>query len=235
VHASWPGDTQHRSATQSASLPVVSRTSQLTLTRPTAVIRIGASETLTAHLAAHHSSGAVSIYATPAGATERVIASGSVDASGNLSVRVAPKRDTIYTVRYTGDDWYTPDAAHTSIGVRVILQATMLGGYATSHGIRLYHYSSGCPARHRGCPVAAVAVKPNLAGEVVGMTLQVHAGGQWHPVAAAKLHLSRTSRAKIRIIYGSTSVIGHMLRVVWHFDDNTHHGADAARTFMITR
>jgi hypothetical protein len=36
-------------------------------------------------------------------------------------------------------------------------------------------------------------------------------------------------------VYRSTSIIGHMLRVVWHFDDSTHHGADAARTFMITR
>jgi hypothetical protein len=234
VDASWSGDAQHRAAEHSASLPVASRASQLTLTRRTAVIQIGGSETLTAHLAAHHSSGAVSVYATPAGATERLIASGPINASGNLSVRVSPKRDTVYTVRYAGDDWYTPGTAHTSIGVRVIVRATMLGGYATSRGTRLYHYTSSCPGRHRGCPVTAVAVKPNLAGEVVGFTLQVRAGGRWHPVGSAKLHLGRRSRAKVKIVYGSTSIIGHMLRVVWHFDDQTHHGADAARTFTIT-
>ncbi len=235
VHASWPGDTHHRQADQSTSLAVVSRASQLTLTRRVAVIRFGGSETLTAHLVAHHSSGAVSIYATPAGATERLIGSGTVDASGNLSVHVTPKRDTVYTARYTGDDWYTSDVAHTPIGVRVIVQATMVGGYATSLGTRLYHYTSSCPSRHSGCPVSAVAVKPNVAGEVVGLTLQIRAGGHWHPVAASKLRLGRRSGAKIRIAYRSTSIIGHMLRVVWHFDDNTHHGASAARTFKITR
>jgi hypothetical protein len=235
VHASWPGDTHDRAAEQSASLPVASRASQLTLTRRAAVIRIGASETLTAHLAAHHSSGAVSIYATPAGATERLIASGTVDASGNVSAHVTPKRDTVFTARYAGDDWYTSGTAHASIGVRVIVQATMVGGYATSHGTRLYHYTSSCPGRLSGCPVSVVAVKPNVAGEVVGLTLQIRAAGQWHPVASSKLRLGRRSRAQIRIVYRSTSIIGHMLRVVWHFDDSTHHGADAARTFMITR
>lgn len=234
VHASWSGDAQHRAAEQSASLPVASRASQLTLRRRTAVIRIGAGETLTAHLAAHHSSGAVSIYATPAGATQRLIASGSVDGSGNLSVHVSPKRDTVYTASYAGDDWYAPDHARTSIGVRVLVQATMLGGYATSRGTRLYHYTSSCPGRHRGCPVAAVAVKPNVAGEVVGFTLQIRAGGHWHPIISAKPRLGRRSRARITIVYRSTSIIGHKLRVVWHFDDQTHHGADAARTFMIT-
>jgi hypothetical protein len=80
-----------------------------------------------------------------------------------------------------------------------------------------------------------VAVKPNVAGEVVGLTVEVRAGAHWHPVVAAKGHLSRKSTAKIRIVYGSAAIVGHLLRVVWHFDDRTHHGADAARRFMITR
>jgi hypothetical protein len=117
----------------------------------------------------------------------------------------------------------------------VIVKATMLGGYATTHGTRLYHYTSDCPRKHRHCPVTEVAVKPNLAGEVAGMTLQIRAGGRWHPIIAASSRLGRKSKAKIRIVYRSTAVIGQRLRVVWHFDDQTHHGSDASCTFMITR
>jgi len=235
LHASWAGDAQHREAEASTPLPVAGRPSQLTLTRRTAVIRFGTGETLTAHMAAHHTSGAVSIYAKPAGGTERLIAQGAVSASGNLSVHVTPKRDTAYRAVYDGDDLYTSDTARTSIGVRVILRATMLGGYARSHGTRLYHYTSLCHTRHRGCPVATAQVVPNLRGEPIGFTLQVRAGGRWHAVGSAKLRLNRKSRTKVGIVYGSTAIIGHRLRVVWHFDDATHHGAVAARTFMVTR
>jgi hypothetical protein len=70
---------------------------------------------VTAHLGATYTNRTVTITATPQGGTTVTLASGTVDASGNLAVKYQSRTTTTYQAKFAGDDWYLPATATTTL------------------------------------------------------------------------------------------------------------------------
>jgi hypothetical protein len=67
--------------------------------------------TITARLGTTHVNRVVTITATPSGGASVTLASGTVNANGNLVATYQPKTTTTYTATFAGDDWYLPATA----------------------------------------------------------------------------------------------------------------------------
>jgi hypothetical protein len=198
------------------------RPAGLSLSASSSWIPFGHGVALTAHLPGWHTNSTVSIYRTPDGGTKTLLASGSVDANGNLKVLAKPSKDTTYTASYAGDDQYKSASANRVVRVRVLVSVRQFGYYATSGAYRLYHYHSGCPSRGLGCPTFVGTVTPNHAGHTLRFVLQRYNGG-WKSVTGAGFRLNSKSQATAVYVYGSTAVEGIRFRVRCVFGSDTDH------------
>lgn len=61
---------------------------------------------VTGQLGATHTNRTLMITAQPSNGAEVVLASGTVDSAGRLTVSYTPKTTTTYRVKLTGDAWY---------------------------------------------------------------------------------------------------------------------------------
>ena len=104
--ATYAGGGGYAPSSASTSVLVSLRATELTL----AVVRgTGSTKKLayvTAHLGGWHTNRSVTITAQPTGGAEVTLASGAVDAAGNLTATYQPRTTTTYRARYAGDDWY---------------------------------------------------------------------------------------------------------------------------------
>ena len=109
--ASYAGGGGFAPSTASTSVPVSLRATELTLS----VVRgTGSTEKLayvTEHLGGWHTNRTVTITAQPVGGAEVTLASGPVDAAGNLTATYQPRTTTTYRARYAGDNWYAAAVA----------------------------------------------------------------------------------------------------------------------------
>ena len=184
---------------------------------------------VTAHLAKHGTNGVVSIYKRPfAGGARTLVRAAAVDADGNLSVTVRPRRSTTFDAVYDGDDVYRAAASpKVTVAVRVRITGTLSRFYATNGAYRLYHYSSSCVAQGRGCPRYTVTVAPGHAGEQVRLTLAFRSGSRWIVAGHTRLKLNARSTARILLRYGDRTIIGQRLRLQATF---RRDGANAGNT-----
>ena len=170
--------------------------------------------TLTAHLGKHGTNAEVSIYRKPAGGTRTLVRTATVDADGNVTVTVRPRKNTTFDAAYAGDDVYRAAASpKVSVAVRVRITGTLSRFYATKGAYRLYHYSSSCVARGRGCPRYAVTVAPGHAGERVRLTLAFRSGSRWIVAGHTSVKLNARSTARILLRYADRTIIGQRFRL----------------------
>ncbi len=128
-----PGVAQAGMPANGSSVSIAS--SATTVTYPAPV-------TITAHVEAASANQTLSIYwATPPGTTAVLVASGSPDASGNLTFTGKTAHDAVYSAVWSGDP---TDQPTITVNVRATAYAKALGGYATSGAYRLYHYTPRC-------------------------------------------------------------------------------------------
>lgn len=194
--------------------------------------------TLTAHLGKHGTDAAVSFYRRPAGGSRTLVRSAPVDADGNVSVTVRPRKNTTFDAVYAGDAVFQAAASpKVTVAVRVRIAGTLSRFYATSGAYRLYHFSSSCATRGTGCPRYAVAVAPSHAGDKVRLTLAFHTASGWIVAGHESVRLNAHSRTRIILRYGSRAVIGQRFRLEAHFaSDSTNAGNTTAWSYLrITR
>ena len=88
----------------------------------------------------------IDIYATPYGASRRLVASGHPNKNGNFVVTVSPRRNTVYQAEHaaTSHTQSALSAPPTPTRVAVLVKEALSGYYATSDRYHLYHYSSAC-------------------------------------------------------------------------------------------
>jgi virginiamycin B lyase len=186
----------------------------LSLTPSRASVTYSRAVTITAQLSTAGSTGLVRIYQHTFGATaSTLIASGNLNAQGSFAFKATPSITTSYVAQFTGDSTTAPARSVTvTIPVRRELTNKQSGYYGTSGKYRLYHYTSTCGTRGRGCPTNTVTVRPIYAGHKILLTLQHHTSSGWRTIATHTFRLNRRSRVKVIVIYGSTSVRGKSYR-----------------------
>ena len=115
--ASYAGNSMHEAVTTARTVSILRAPVTLTLKESLGIAGYHQPVTLTARLGATYANRDVSIYAQPYGTTtRRLIKSGRVSASGNLSVRYAPATDTTFSAVFAGDARYAEDGYHSRRG-----------------------------------------------------------------------------------------------------------------------
>jgi hypothetical protein len=229
--ARWDGDGGHAGTSASVTVTVERIATTLTLTPSAAVIGYQQPVTVTAHLSAWGTNDVVSIYRTPVGGAPVLAAQAPVDALGDLSVTVALVRNNDFVATYDGDDVYAPAASpHTPVGVKAGFSSSMVGGYTTSGGYRLYHYTANCHAHHTGCPTFATTVAPHdHRGDCVHFQIQYHNGSGWHSSGTTGcVHLNASSKAAVILVYSGTGVKGVPFRIRAQFNGDAENAANVS-------
>ncbi len=192
-------------------------------------ITYGHSLTLTAHLGTGSANHALSIYRRPAtGGSPVLVRTATAGAAGNISVTVAPAANTVYTAVWTGD---AAHAATTSAGVEVrvhvVMHISTRGGYATSSGYRLYHYTTSCSgSSHTGCPQFLGYASPAHPGRTFTITVQALTASGCTNVLTHSYGSGSNGQLLLTLYYGSRGVIGHSQRIhVSMAADSDHLGA----------
>ena len=135
-----------------------------------------------------------------------------------------PSRKTTYYAMYAGDARWTGDTSPDKVvTVTPRWSIAIIGGYATVHGVRLYHYSAKCsPSNSAGCPAATFTLSPNHAGDKVSFQGKYcHNGKCLHDNGTFRLNAK--SRASIFIFYGDKRVIGWTLNFRLRFPGDADH------------
>jgi hypothetical protein len=209
----------------------------LTISTSKATVVYGKAVTVTAHLGTASSNKTVSICRKPTtGGTARLVAKGRVNARGNLNVKLKPAANTVYTASWDGDAAHmaTTTAKGKRVRVRVVMHAKTKGGYTTSGGYRLYHYTRACSAAaHTGCPTFAGSAAPSHPGAMFHVVSQAFLGGRWR--AAVKGQGVSNTRGKliVRIFYTSKAAVGVRQRIRFSLADHSDHlGNRSAWTYF---
>ena len=204
----------------------------VTIKTSTATVVDGKAATLTAHLGTASANRTVSIYRRPVGGTRTLVKTGVVGAAGNLSISVKPTANVAYTAVWGGDTTHaSTTSAAANVKVRLVMHGVTVGGYGTSAGARLYHYSAACAKRaHTGCPRFSAYASPLLAGRTVTFVVQGRsAAGVWRKMLSGSYRTAAGGKLGLVIFYSSRAVVGVHQRI--HFTiakDSAHLGNTSA-------
>jgi hypothetical protein len=227
--AKWAGDVAHdAAASQTDGATVRKLATSLSLQTSAQNIEYRKFVMLTAHLARHFNRNVVTIWIKAVGDAWKVLKEQAVDASGDVSVRLAPQVNAMFRATWPGDLHY--DSTHSAtrgVVVHALASERLVDYDGTSGQYRLYRYTTRCgQAAHQGCPNVLMAVVPNHAGRRILYFLQGHVHGSWQTVLEGNLRLPSTSSARLIIFYTSAGIIGVPLRIRMQFPPDTDHGGD---------
>jgi dipeptidyl aminopeptidase/acylaminoacyl peptidase len=199
------------------------------------------SVTVTAHLSVFESTTnlTVSIWKIPYGGPAYLVKSGTVDGNGDFTTNVVVYKLTTFWVTWDGDDNHFGSKTSTKdVKVHAITTGTLTGYYSTSHGVRLYHYTSDCThSPYTGCPVYTVDVTPDHTGQNVDFTMQQQQpNGTWKFFSGFTFALGTGSEIVVKLTYTNSGVIGQTFRIMASFAGDADHLGDDTKwaDFKIT-
>jgi hypothetical protein len=167
----------------------------------------------------------VRIYAAPGYRQRALVAEGTVDPSGDLSVEYRPEINTGLSAEYDGDEGYTSQVASTEAWVRLLVSAKLRHNYGVSGRYKLYHL---------GSRLRAVAfVTPELSGTAAAFPIQrLGRSGAWTPFDVDHTVTNKYGRASVDYLVGRRG--SYRLRVMVYREDYVH-GRTAWKYFRVTR
>lgn len=203
-------------------------------------IRVGQSVEVTARMTQFDPAAdqVLHVYVKPYGGTFSLLTSRVVDANGEVTVTLSPRKHTSYRARFLGDkQFFAATSVTKTVSVGVVARGDLKHVDGRSGGYALYDYSASCPSRGRGCPTFGVTVVPNHAGKPVCFTLQLRTGGTWRTaISCFRLRLSSRSTATAFFVYTDRGVIGIPTRVRASFaGDADHLGGKTAWSYFRVR
>ncbi|NNN36866.1 Ig-like domain repeat protein [Streptomyces sp. S3(2020)] len=131
----YAGDAEHAARTASDTVDVSRAKTTLTLNNNGKVYSYGKDVKFTAHLGTTYKNRKVEIWADPFGGDKanKLVKSGTVNSSGNLSVTLDLKRDTKVTAKFLGDARYAPKTASSTVGAKVKVSTAVSKHYKTKY------------------------------------------------------------------------------------------------------
>lgn len=131
----YAGDADHAAGTGSDTVEVSRAKTTLTLNNNGKVYAYGKDVKFTAHLGTTYKNRKVEIWADPFGGDKanKLVKSGTVNSSGNLSVTLDLKRDTKVTAKFLGDARYAPKTATSTVGAKVKVSTAVSKHYKTKY------------------------------------------------------------------------------------------------------
>jgi hypothetical protein len=190
--ATYAGSGSYLISSESAQIEAIRINASVSISGSASKVKYGSAVTLTAHLGPGTTSRDVHIDAQPDGEAVGTLVSGTVDGSGNLTVKTIPLKTTHYTVVFDGDARTAPTtSASLKVNVQMILGAKLSRHYRVSGGVHFYH--AGVIAKYK------LKAIPNLAGWAAKFTLERRKGSKWVFVDEKTYPLNSSSVFVIRI------------------------------------
>ncbi|HXB49772.1 MAG TPA: Ig-like domain-containing protein [Streptosporangiaceae bacterium] len=231
--ASYGGSATAGPATSAPFTVAVNKNqTSLTVTAGAPIDNYGTVVTVTAQVGPTDTNRTVSIVARTFGsAFYTVLATGEVNASGDLTATARATQNTQFSAVFTGDADYAPSTVTTDILVRAGVSAALTGYYQTrySHHIyRVYH-------RKHALRIHA-AVSPDKAGECVSIQTQKYYRGAWHAAGSRGCHALSTASTWTANFGLRHATIGSDYRIrVRYAGDISNLAADSSWQYYIVK
>jgi hypothetical protein len=212
----YAGDEYHAATTSKSTVTVTKTTTTLTLNNNGKVYAYNTPVTFTAHLGTTYKNRTVDIYADPYGSDKpnKLVKSGKVDSSGNLTATVYLTRDTKLTAKFTGDTRYAPATVTSTAGARVTVSTALSGYYKTrtawNQTYRYFHKSKD--------PVYDTTMTP-YPGRKYKVEVQGYYDGAWRATHSEYLELGSGGKDTLELT--GTPPTGVRFRIRSSYIDTT--------------
>jgi hypothetical protein len=203
-------------------------------------IRVGRSIRVTARLTKFDPAAdqVLHLFARPYGGTFSLQTSEVIDANGEVTLTLKPRKHTSYRADFLGDlQYFAATSVTQTVSVGAVARGALKQVDQRSGAYALYDYTASCPRRGRGCPTFSVTVIPNHAGKPVCFTLQLKVSGSWRTaISCFRLRLSARSTATAFFVYANRKVIGIPTRLRAKFaGDADHFGGKTGWSYFKVR
>ncbi|MDT0573773.1 Ig-like domain repeat protein [Streptomyces sp. DSM 3412] len=210
---SYAGDAQHTAASASRSVEVSRATPALTLDKNRKTYAYGADVKFTAHLGTTYKNRKVEIWADPYGSDRpnKLVKSGTVNSSGNLSVTVDLKRDTKLSVKFAGDARYKARTVTNTVYTKVAIASSISGHYTTRTAWgQKYHY-----IRKSKDPVLKTTMS-YYPDRKQRLQLQFHYDGAWRDWGSEYFPLGTAGKSDVTLTGTPTTNVRLRFRSEYH-------------------
>ncbi|MEU9759808.1 Ig-like domain-containing protein [Streptomyces sp. NPDC047987] len=205
----YAGDATHSSATASDTVAVSRATPTLTLNNNGKVYAYGKDVAFTAHLGTTYTNRAVEIWADPFGADKpkRLMKTGKVNSSGNLSVTLDMTRDTTVTAVFKGDARYAPKSVKSTAYAGVKVSTALSKHYKTGRiGSTTYHYF------RKNTDAISTTTMSYYKGRKQRLELQVYYQGKWYDGTTEYFKLGSNGKSVVNLGHSGKSGIRARVR-----------------------
>jgi hypothetical protein len=204
----YAGDTEHAAVTTSDAVEVSRSSTSLTLNKNKNVYEYGSDVTFTAHLGTTYKNRTVAIYANPYGSDKpnKLVKSGKVNSSGNLSVTLDLTRDVTLSAVYTGDARYKSKTVTNTVYTRARSSVALSNYYKSGTiGSHKYYYF------HKNSTVYETTSMNYYKGRKFRLDLQIYGNGSWHSTDSEYIKLGTSGKTKVNM--GAVGAAGYKFRV----------------------
>ncbi|MGC0330698.1 hypothetical protein RKD23_003688 [Streptomyces sp. SAI-170] len=193
----YAGDAEHTASSASDTVQVSRATPVLTLTNNRKVYSYGADVRFTAHLGTTYKNRKVEIWADPFGGDKpnRLVKSGTVNSSGNLSVVLDLRRDTKVVAKFAGDARYKPRTVTSTVGTRVRVSTALSGQYKKQYTWgHTYHFF-----KKTRNPLITTVMSP-YPGRSQRLELEIYYQGTWYEAGTEYFKLDSSGVSKVELL-----------------------------------
>ncbi|MGI5138461.1 YncE family protein [Streptomyces sp. CA-106110] len=208
----YAGDAEHFSVTASDKVAVSRATPTLTLNNNGKLYNYGTDVTFTAHLGSTYKNRTVEIWADPFGGDKpkKLLKTGKVNSSGNISAIVDMTRDTAVTAVFKGDARFAPRTVKSTGYARVRISTAVSRHYKTAKiGSTTYYWF------HKSTDPLLTTTMTYYPGRKQRFDLQVYYQGWWYSADSEYFPLGTSGKSAVRLGAPGESGIRARMRSVY--------------------
>jgi hypothetical protein len=208
----YAGDAEHFSVSASDKVAVSRATPTLTLNNNGKLYNYGTDVTFTAHLGSTYKNRTVEIWADPFGGDKpkKLLKTGKVNSSGNISAIVDMTRDTAVTAVFKGDARFAPRTVKSTGYARVRISTAVSRHYKTAKiGSTTYYWF------HKSTDPLLTTTMTYYPGRKQRFDLEVYYQGRWYSTDSEYFPLGTSGKSAVRLEAPGESGIRARMRSVY--------------------
>jgi hypothetical protein len=214
----YAGDAGHSAVTASDKVDVSRATTSLSLNNNGKVYSYGTDVTFTAHLGTTYKNRTVEIWANPYGGDKpnKLIKTGTVNSSGNISAKIDMTRDTDVTAVFKGDARYKSRTVKSTGYAKVKTSTSVSKQYKTAKiGSTTYYWF------HKNTDPVLTTTMTYYPGRKQRIDLQVYYAGKWYTTDGSPQYFKLGSNGKSAVSLGAPGTSGLKARVRSSYINNS--------------
>lgn len=208
----YAGDAAHTAASATDKVAVSRAATALTLNNNGKLYNYGTDVKFTAHLGTTYKNRTVQLWADPFGTDKpkKLIKTGTVNSSGNISAWVDMTRDTAVTAVFAGDARYAPKSVKVDAYARVKVSTAVSRHYRTAKiGSTSYYWF------HKNTDPLLTTTMTYYPGRQQRFDLQVYFQGTWHSSGSEYFPLGSNGKSAVSLGAPGESGIRARMRSVY--------------------